>query len=50
VSVPSMHDLYSRGLQARFDCSDTVTALGWMPVSDRATFLARAFASTLGAR
>jgi len=47
-SPPSLRDLHSRGLRARFDCSDTVTALGWTPVADRATFLARAFASTLG--
>lgn len=41
----SLHDLHSRGLRARFDCSDTRKALSWQPVADRATFLARAFAS-----
>ena len=49
-SAPSLRDLHSRGLRARFDCRDTEDALGWKPVADRATFLARAFASTLGAR
>lgn len=41
VSFPSMRDLASRGMPARFDTSDTERALGWKPVTDRATFVDR---------
>ncbi len=43
AAAPSFHDLLSRGLRARFDCTDAKEALGWQPVADRATFLAEAF-------
>ena len=42
VDVPSRRDLVSRGLAAQFDCSDVKRDLGWHPVADRATFIARA--------
>lgn len=41
--APSLHDLRSRGLTARFDTAETRRALGWRPVADRATFLRSAF-------
>lgn len=40
--LPSRRDLVSRGLRAQFDCSDAKHDLDWHPVSDRATFIARA--------
>jgi predicted dehydrogenase/nucleoside-diphosphate-sugar epimerase len=40
--LPSRRDLLSRGLRARFDCSDAQRDLDWHPVADRATFIARA--------
>jgi hypothetical protein len=36
---PTYRDLRSRGLWAHLDCSDAKQALGWKPVSDRATFV-----------
>ncbi|MEQ9641984.1 MAG: NAD-dependent epimerase/dehydratase family protein [Alphaproteobacteria bacterium] len=39
---PSIADLRSRGLMARFDCADAKRDLGWSPVSDHATFVRRA--------
>ena len=36
---PSLRDIESRGMKASFDCSDAKADLGWMPVSDRMTFL-----------
>lgn len=50
TAAPSLRDLRSRGLRAHFDCSDARKALGWKPVADRATFLARAFGSILAER
>ncbi len=43
AAAPSWRDLLSRGLRARFDCSDAKQALLWQPVADRAAFLAEAF-------
>jgi len=40
--LPSLHDLRSRGLLARFDTSDAERDLGWRPVTDPAVFRARA--------
>ena len=40
--LPSRRDLLSRGLRAQFDCGDAKRDLGWHPVADRATFIARA--------
>jgi nucleoside-diphosphate-sugar epimerase len=42
VDVPARRDLVSRGLAAQFDCDDAKRDLGWLPVADRATFIARA--------
>ena len=42
--APSIADLKSRGLQARFDTSDIKRDLGWTPVADRAEFVRKAFA------
>lgn len=42
--LPSRRDILSRGLVATLDCSDAKQALGWRPVADRATFIARAIA------
>ena len=42
VDIPARRDLVSRGLAAKFDCTDVKTDLGWQPVADRATFIARA--------
>jgi len=42
--APSMADLRSRGMPARFDTSDIKRDLGWQPVADRAEFIAKAFA------
>lgn len=36
---PSLRDLRSRGLVAKFDCSGAGRDLGWRPVSDRAEFV-----------
>jgi nucleoside-diphosphate-sugar epimerase len=36
---PSLYDLRSRGLVARFDCTDAIRDLGWQPVTDRVEFL-----------
>jgi len=41
---PSLRDLKSRGLAARFDCSDAMRDLGWRPESDREQFLRQGFA------
>jgi predicted dehydrogenase/nucleoside-diphosphate-sugar epimerase len=40
--VPSLRDLLSRGMKARFDCSDAKRDLGWQPVADTAVFKAQA--------
>jgi nucleoside-diphosphate-sugar epimerase len=42
VDQPDKRDLLSRGLTARFDCSDAKHDLGWTPVADRAVFVANA--------
>jgi nucleoside-diphosphate-sugar epimerase len=42
--LPSRRDILSRGLTAVFDCSDAKQALGWQPVADHASFVARAIA------
>lgn len=42
--VPSLRDLLSRGMKARFDCTDAKRDLCWQPVADPATFNARAIA------
>src|SRR5208282_3473070 len=42
VAAPSRHDFLSRGMSARFDCSDAKRDLGWRPVADAAVFRARA--------
>ncbi len=39
VAAPSQRDFLSRGLMARFDCSDATGDLGWCPMADRAIFL-----------
>jgi nucleoside-diphosphate-sugar epimerase/predicted dehydrogenase len=44
VPRPSRRDFLSRGLAARFDCTDTVRDLGWQPNADPAVFHARAIA------
>jgi len=41
---PYRRDLLSRGLLARFDCSDAKRDLGWQPVADPAEFHRRALA------
>lgn len=38
VAPPSRRDLLSRGLEARFDCSDAKRDLGWAPVADPEVF------------
>jgi hypothetical protein len=40
--APSRRDFLSRGLCARFDCSDAKRDLGWRPEADPARFHARA--------
>jgi nucleoside-diphosphate-sugar epimerase len=45
ASLPSLRDFRSRGLMAKFDCSDTKRDLGWNPVCDHDVFIARAIAS-----
>lgn len=42
VPLPSKRDILSRGLRARFDCSDAQRALGWQPVADPKLFHERA--------
>jgi predicted dehydrogenase/nucleoside-diphosphate-sugar epimerase len=42
VPLPSKRDLVSRGLGARFDCSEAKRDLGWSPVADPAEFRAQA--------
>jgi len=42
--LPSRRDILSRGLTATFDCADAKQALGWQPVADHASFVARAIA------
>jgi predicted dehydrogenase/nucleoside-diphosphate-sugar epimerase len=42
--LPSKRELLSRGLVARFDCSDAKRDLGWQPVSDAAEFARQAIA------
>ncbi len=42
VPAPSRHDFLSRGMMARFDCSDAQRDLAWTPVADPAVFRARA--------
>jgi len=39
---PSFHDLRSNSLRANIDCSAAKRDLGWRPVADRQTFIARA--------
>ena len=39
---PSLRDTKSRGMNARFDCSDAKADLGWKPVADRETFIDQA--------
>lgn len=39
---PHYRDLLSRGMMARFDCSDARRDLGWTPVDSNAQFIARA--------
>jgi len=36
---PSFRDLKSRGMPARFDCTDAKADLGWNPVSEREVFI-----------
>ena len=42
AAVPSKRDLLSRTMAATIDCADAKAALGWTPVADRETFIARA--------
>jgi predicted dehydrogenase/nucleoside-diphosphate-sugar epimerase len=42
LPLPSLRDLRSRGLLARFDTSDVERDLGWRPVDDPVVFRARA--------
>lgn len=42
VDLPSRRDLLSRGLKAQIDCSDAKRDLGWQPVADEPTFIAKA--------
>jgi len=42
VPLPSKRDLLSRGMMAKFDCSDAWRDLGWQPVADPAVFRERA--------
>ncbi len=41
VAFPRIRELLSRTMVATIDCTDTKLALGWAPVSDRETFIAR---------
>jgi predicted dehydrogenase/nucleoside-diphosphate-sugar epimerase len=42
VPKPDLRDFKSRGMEAKFDCRDVATDLGWRPVGDRADFVAAA--------
>lgn len=42
--VPSLRDLLSRGMRARFDCDDAKRDLDWHPVADAAVFHQQAIA------
>lgn len=42
AGFPSYRDLLSRGMTARFDCSDARRDLDWHPVDDEQQFVARA--------
>ncbi len=48
VSFPSMRDLASRGMVARFDTSESERVLGWSPVTDRARFVERGIRIVVG--
>lgn len=48
--LPSLRDLRSRGLVARFETSDVEAALDWHPVTDAARFHERAIRVHAGAR
>jgi hypothetical protein len=41
VDFPSYRDLQSRGMVARFDCSDIKQELGWAPESNRERFISK---------
>lgn len=41
-ALPSRRDILSRGLRARFDCTDAKEALDWRPVADPRRFSERA--------
>ncbi|HEV7449291.1 MAG TPA: NAD(P)-dependent oxidoreductase [Candidatus Paceibacterota bacterium] len=45
ATAPSLRDLLSLGLNARFDCSDIKSDLGWHPVADPGVFYHKAFES-----
>jgi nucleoside-diphosphate-sugar epimerase len=42
VPPPSLRDLVSRGLKAKFDCTDAIRDFKWNPVNDRNKFFDRA--------
>ena len=42
ASMPSRHDILSRGMIATLDCSDAKRDLGWRPIADRVAFVRRA--------
>jgi nucleoside-diphosphate-sugar epimerase len=42
AALPSRRDILSRGLTARFDCTDAIRDLGWRPNADPQVFAARA--------
>jgi predicted dehydrogenase/nucleoside-diphosphate-sugar epimerase len=42
VPPPSLRDLVSRGLKAKFDCSDVIRDFKWKPVDDQNGFFDRA--------
>jgi predicted dehydrogenase/nucleoside-diphosphate-sugar epimerase len=44
VPLTSIRDLRSRGMVARFDCSDAKADLGWQPEFDRGKFIQKAIA------
>lgn len=48
VARPYKRDLLSRGILARFDCTDAKRDLGWQPVADPAEFHRRALAVHAG--
>lgn len=48
VPMPTRRDFLSRGMMARFDCSDAQRDLGWHPVADPARFRARAIEVHVG--